>query len=109
MDVANGEPNTHSVLVPSNGTALQYVCTTAGTCSNTFNTNYCRILHTAHPAKAQNYAGVRAFGDGAYANYNFQAELMDATGAVFLQATPPSPPNPYIPVEAVSSIQVKNG
>jgi hypothetical protein len=44
--------------------------TTAGPCSNTSNANNRRLLYLANPTKAQYYAGLTAFGDGANANYN---------------------------------------
>lgn len=65
-----GEPYNPAVFVPGNCTAGQYGLTAAGPCSNTSNANYRRILYTANPTKAQYYAGLTAFGDGANANYN---------------------------------------
>lgn len=65
-----GEPYNPAIFIPGNCVAGQYGLTAAGPCSNTSNTNYRRVLYLANPTKAQLYAGVTGFGDGASANYN---------------------------------------
>ncbi|MDE3165158.1 MAG: TonB-dependent receptor, partial [Acidobacteriota bacterium] len=65
-----GEPYNPSLFIAGNCAAGQYGLTAAGACSNTGNLNYRRMMYLSNPAKAQYYAGVTAFGDGANANYN---------------------------------------
>jgi hypothetical protein len=64
------EPYNPAIFIPGNCVAGQYGLTAAGPCSNTANTNYRRTLYLANPAKAQYYAAVNQFGDGAKAGYN---------------------------------------
>lgn len=64
------EPYNPAIFIPGNCVAGQYGLTAAGPCSNTSNANYRRVLYLANPTKAQYYAAVNQFGDGANATYN---------------------------------------
>jgi hypothetical protein len=65
-----GEPLNPVIYIPGNCAAGQYGLTAAGPCSNTSNVNFRRQLYLADPVKAQYYAALGQFGDGANANYN---------------------------------------